>query len=420
MPVHAQRRRFTPDGDPEVGTFLLLHSDGTHEEGQFYLTDLFGAHGFTGEYGTITDHKTSRDAVSGDLPMSEVRHFKMRGNTLGTVVIFSPIMFGNPNWWQLLQLDFKHEVYTSSYVLGEKDWSVWIKEADGDELRKSSRRAFAAIHTQFPEEISLLNFIWELRELPGQLMDLAVRAAAFRDHWPSALNLGDVAGDYLAWSFGWEPFFADLVSIFNIMFTVNDRLEHLKRTRGKAVKAGYSQVIEDFRGEEECGWGTHVPSPANFANIRSLCVRRKRTFRATARLRQNLDFLDDFAGQFRGYLGALGFTNPAKVVWNALPFSFIIDWFVDVSGFLSAFLPLQQAADWDVDRVSSSVKTEAKYSFRVTTSTGLVQGRIGSQVAQLYQRWKGFPIDPLEIAIMSPSVKQLSLLAALVHGSNRY
>jgi hypothetical protein len=421
MPVHSQRRRYTPDGSPDVGRYTLVHSNGEIEEGQFWLNNLFGSHGFNGLYGTITDHKTSRDAVSGDLPQSEVRHFKMWGAGLGTVGIFTSSMFGNPNWWQALQLVFNYDLYTSSYVDGDKDWSVWIKEADGDDLRKASRRAFASINTQFPEEISILNFIWELREMPGMLMSLFTRGTALRTQFPHAVNLGDVAKDYLAWSFGWEPFLVDMLSIFNIMFTVNDRLEHLKRTKGKAVKAGYSQVLEDFRGEEECGWSTNVPSPNNFANIQSLCTRRVRKFRAGARVRNNLDFLDEFQGQLRGYLGALGLTNPAKVVWNALPFSFIVDWFGDVSGFLSAFLTLQHAADWEVDRVSSSVTTEAKYSFRVTTSAGFVlQNRIGNQMARLYQRWKGFPVDPLEIAILSPTPKQLSLLAALVHGSNRY
>lgn len=421
MPVHSQRRRHTSGGDPYVGSFSLLHSNGDYETGPFYLTDLFGSHGFDGLYGSITDHKTSRDDVSGDLPMAPVTHFKTWGAGLGKVGVFTSHIFGNPEWWQMLELTFDHDIYTSSYTAADKDWTVWIEETDYDELRKGSRRAFAAIHQQFPEEVSLLNFLYELRELPGQIMDLLVRIASIRYHFPNALTVGDISGDYLAWSFGWEPLFADLASIFNIMFMVNDRLDHLKRTFGKSVKAGYSQVLEDFRGEEECGWGTHVPSPVNFANVRSLCVRRKRVFRVTARVKNNLDFLDDFQGQLRGYLGALGFTNPLKVVWNALPFSFIVDWFLDVSNFLSAFLTLQHAADWDVDRVSSSVTTEARYSFRVTSSAGvIVEQRVGSQFARLYQRWKGFPIDPLEIAILSPSAKQLSLLAALVSGSNRY
>lgn len=36
-------------------------------------------------------------------------------------------------------------------------------------------------------------------------------------------------------------------------------------------------------------------------------------------------------------LSRLGLTNPFLIAWNLLPFSFVIDWFVPVSSFLSAF-----------------------------------------------------------------------------------
>lgn len=33
----------------------------------------------------------------------------------------------------------------------------------------------------------------------------------------------------------------------------------------------------------------------------------------------------------------LGLTNPASVVWELIPFSFVVDWFVNVSDFLNQF-----------------------------------------------------------------------------------
>lgn len=43
------------------------------------------------------------------------------------------------------------------------------------------------------------------------------------------------------------------------------------------------------------------------------------------------------AGQMAGFLDILGINANPAIIWNAIPFSFIVDWFYDVGDFLERF-----------------------------------------------------------------------------------
>lgn len=61
----------------------------------------------------------------------------------------------------------------------------------------------------------------------------------------------------------------------------------------------------------------------------------------------------------------LGFTNPAGILWEAIPFSFVVDWFLPVGSFLNAMtatLGVQIVDPWHADR---------SYRFRWTRGISL-------------------------------------------------
>ena len=41
--------------------------------------------------------------------------------------------------------------------------------------------------------------------------------------------------------------------------------------------------------------------------------------------------------RLKALLDVLGVKRDPSIIWNAIPFSFVVDWFVDVSSFLNAF-----------------------------------------------------------------------------------
>jgi hypothetical protein len=178
-------------------------------------------------------------------------------------------------------------------------------------------------------------------------------------------------------------------------------------------------TLGEFEGVEECGWGLIIPHASNFAGVVPVRLKSRTVARAKARVFHDLDFLDSFEGQVRAYMGSLGLTNPAKIVWNALPFSFIVDWFTGISDYLTGLLNLQQQADWLVDRFCSSIVTESKYTHKVVDSNGAFVKHVGSLKSRHYRRFVGLP-QYWDLVFNEPSPKQLSLLAAIIAGSNRY
>jgi hypothetical protein len=50
-----------------------------------------------------------------------------------------------------------------------------------------------------------------------------------------------------------------------------------------------------------------------------------------------LPLMDSPLEKIYGHLDALGVRLDPGILWNAIPFSFVVDWVVDVSGFLSSF-----------------------------------------------------------------------------------
>jgi len=60
-------------------------------------------------------------------------------------------------------------------------------------------------------------------------------------------------------------------------------------------------------------------------------------YHATMRYIYDLPELDSKLAEVYAYMDGLGVKLDPSIVWNAIPFSFVVDWIVDVSGFLASF-----------------------------------------------------------------------------------
>lgn len=118
-----------------------------------------------------------------------------------------------------------------------------------------------------------------------------------------AKTVGDT---WLEYHFGWSPLVGDIYSAHEIL--KNPLVGKRLKVRGKRVPFEYSQVINlggtrqslEFSGWARCQVGATVQIVSDGM--------------VTAR--------------------QLGLINPAQVVWELVPFSFLVDWFVNVNDFL--------------------------------------------------------------------------------------
>lgn len=122
----------------------------------------------------------------------------------------------------------------------------------------------------------------------------------------------DASAIWLEYWFGWSPLIND---IGNVIEVLQGEIPDLELRAG-----GFSKG--EFRLHEYYG-----PS---FYRIVNLEVKARTTYWGRVRVTNpNLALANQ-----------LGFVNPATIVWELIPFSFLVDWFIPVGDFLS------QSTDW--------------------------------------------------------------------------
>lgn len=192
--------------------------------------------------------------------------------------------------------------------------------------------------------------------------------------WRNSREFGNA---FLEYHFGWEPLMRDIFTCVNLLsdpipctsFTVKGRsiaVDRERLWRGKPANHEYS--IERVKGSVRAS----VSGEFSVTNPDLYLANR------------------------------LGVVNPATVVWELVPFSFVIDWFINVNEFLDSFsdltgLRVTKACYSTLARVTGYYEYFYKTHGRVITRTGLY-----------YRRLLGFPSVTLGLL----PLKRLSLTRA--------
>lgn len=257
--------------------------------------------------------------------------------------------------------------------------------------------AFNAMSSQIPEEISIANFALEAREITSLIpkLEQSVRKTA--------------ASGFLNFQFGWKPLLGDLNTLSRIGTNVMKRIEFLRETYGKPTRISYG--VKDFVSQTP--WNT-VQAGVSSHPFTLTPVKYKCSLRAVGKLYHELQGLDDIYTYTRAMFGALGLNNPLKVVWNALPYSFVLDWVGGFGSRLASFALNPFVGSWAVYDVTTSVKEvceiEVKHDCR---SRGSGNFHLGSIVAKRYTRHLGFPVERSYFPLV-PTPAQLVLFLALL------
>jgi hypothetical protein len=278
----------------------------------------------------------------------------------------------------------------------------------GDLVRDFSREALQTFTTQIPQEMNLFNFLWELRELA----DLAPKVV---EGLQSGLSTG--AGSFLNWEFGWAPFLQDMMTFTRISKKVNDRLDYLRRTRKKVTRLGHRKTFKNLEDIQVLSYDEGFPG---WNGVIHRFKDYQLTMTCGAKFTHDLPWLDTVDGKIRAFASALGLNNPLGALWEAMPFSFLIDWVVPVGDMLNGLAFQDESAYWRI--------WDVNHSFRYTWVDSLYQEssyyegplynslHTADQMHTWYTRDSGFPevgfletLDPSEL-----STKQIALLAALV------
>lgn len=205
-------------------------------------------------------------------------------------------------------------------------------------LDEFAHQAKAHFETTIDVEASLLNIIAELIGLltngTGKLLSLSRRIRTALDAF---FELYNKTGDFwLAWNFCIKPTIGDIKGVFKAITTVLKRFKWLKERNHRDTKVKYRRDAKEFRFTNFVGthdsWVipgqlTGAPMPAGVRYELDFTVSVKPTSWAWVRYDIPDWVFDDTFGPGILWSYMMNLYNPLDVAWEAVPFSWLIDWF---------------------------------------------------------------------------------------------
>jgi len=289
-------------------------------------------------------------------------------------------------------------------------------------LRSLALDAYNEFHSQMPTVVSIANFLWELREMKDLIPKITKNL------------LGSANGAFLGYQFGWKPFLDDLGKLGKLSSAVQKRLKFLKDNYGKRTRIHFYRSLDTLNSVYPSGWNTpwgtaligqmiEIPNTIQgevfFTENMHLYGRPteiRQSFRASGYLYQKLEGLDGALSDLAAFSAALGLNNPAKIIWNAIPYSFVADWFVKISPKLDTWQTQPFDGVWQVTNVSSSVTTVATVDFfaHPWPEYGNPLIHCGRVQAEKYIRYIGLPVAVDAIDLNPLDANRQMLLGSLL------
>lgn len=293
----------------------------------------------------------------------------------------------------------------------------WWPEISAATLSGWAVDAFNKFHDQVPVTVSLPNFIYELREMKSMIPSFDRKSLS-----KTASN------NFLAFEFGVQPFISDIKAILDMSSAVDKRLSHLLATQGKETNLSFNRDV-DF-AEDFSIYLDANPLAGSVNGIPKISVHFKRlsgkaTFHVGAKLFQDLQDLSDSIAKLKALSASGGFSHPARVVWNAIPYSFVVDWFFHVGKLLDTLTIQPFGGEYKVTRMMHSIKSTALYYVTQEfhnedpVSNGVNNTPLGTLVAKSYVRRTGLPLSGLFLTDGALSPTQLALSAAMLEQRRR-
>lgn len=140
----------------------------------------------------------------------------------------------------------------------------------------------------------------------------------------------NLANNFLALKFGVLPDAGDLNSVIAPLLLFRKQLDRWQADAGMVFQTRTTSLNDDV---------THVGSvvPTTFVKgLWTATLRRKATAFIAYRTESML-YLNDWDRDLRAVMSIIGLELNPRIVWDALPFTFVVDWFVNVGKVLNRF-----------------------------------------------------------------------------------
>jgi hypothetical protein len=239
-------------------------------------------------------------------------HIKVIGN-----LIYDPIEYADPGamcadavtpviHWMTNRSVYLNDTWAPQTPITSIDWKAMNAEA------------YLTMKPSLSSGFSLTNFIIELAEFKI-LFKFWARHKTF---------VKNVASGYLNYQFGWKLFVKDLMEIYEKLLKFNELLADYKSRQGRVLVRHYKQVL--------CKDTISTEYADNGVNYWENKHKRTDVFYATMKYSYVVPKINSVYAEQKALLDVLGLRLNASVLWEAIPFSFVADWFFNIGDLLQA------------------------------------------------------------------------------------
>jgi hypothetical protein len=223
----------------------------------------------------------------------------------------------------------------------------------------------------------------------------------------------------LAYQFAVRPTISDAKRLVDLMDSYKRRLSQLITEADKLQKRHYSRLVDGYNLPSEIVVSDQSNWNDNKVWRRAVWLSRPR-YRATMVFTYDASKLRTMLGQIDNLLHALGVQKVASIIWEAIPYSFVVDWFVNVGDMIaSAEAQLLEPLPILVHDFSASLKLSYKTRLEIVIShlvlpAFYVRSDLAWREFTTYERRRDFPSLWDSLSARLPNLNQVGLGSSLI------
>jgi hypothetical protein len=242
----------------------------------------------------------------------------------------------------------------------ESDGVEFVPRPEGlDDINQLALKRLLPI---IKSELSLINSIIELKDFRSFARNTKLTLASIRrilgglfGHRPlkPKETLADIAreigGNFLAWKFAIQPLISDIRGIQASLSRFESRINDFVTRAGRVQKKHYTfswvefpDIIGETYSPVSWRFDTEENHQNQFVPLTSYTLRRNvryapTTFHAEIQYNYNYTSYQEQHAAILSLLDRFGVNFNPEIVWNAIPWSFVVDWFARINVFFSRF-----------------------------------------------------------------------------------
>lgn len=291
------------------------------------------------------------------------------------------VLFNAPSFWRLNQV---LGVISGIYDYN-RDMGFWMYEQMAGSVPSTGIRShderWQDTRPTLSSRTNMAVFLYELRDTK-QLFSVLPKRHFGVPTWRNLLMYAN--SQHLNYNFGWKPFVKDLSKIFRTLQDFEHRLQVFKENQNRdlrhhardplsesMVTLTYSSPSIDWIAKAEINYSGYGCSTFNY--------------------RYSIPEYGAGELKLRAYLDSLGLHPSVGNLWAILPYSFVVDWFVDLGGYLDSFQEdwLQPWVDFSGSVQSLKWEATGTWSLRCTACSANAYQAFARMRAKSYVRSTG-------------------------------